>query len=205
MPTNIRELHAEAVRLSITAVSAVRLDLLDLPTPCSEWRLCDLLAHMTVQNLGFAAAVDGVEAEWELGELGPDPVADYAAASARVVAAFAQDGALERLLDLPEISRTQLIPGSLAIRFHLVDSVVHAWDVARSLGEQVELDPELGDAAYRIAAKVPAGEARLGPNAAFAPSLPSADSATQLDRIVSLLGRAPDWTSGVAARRRVSG
>ena len=200
MPTNIQELHASAVRLSVTAVSAVRLDMLDVPTPCSEWRLRDLLAHMTVQNLGFAAAVEGVEADWAPGELGIDPVADYAAASDRVVAAFAQEGALERLLDLPEVSPSQLIPGSLAIRFHLVDSVVHAWDVARSLGEEIELDQVLGEAAYRIAAKVPDGQTRLAPSAAFAPGLPSPDDSTQLDRIVALLGRSPDWSAGVGAR-----
>jgi uncharacterized protein (TIGR03086 family) len=191
--------------MSVTAVSAVRLDLLDLPTPCSEWRLRNLLAHMTVQNVGFAAAVDGVAADWALGELGADPVADYVAASDRVIAAFAQEDALERLLDLPEVSRSQLIPGSLAIRFHLVDSVVHAWDVARSLGEEIELDPALGDAAYRIAAKVPDGESRLAPNAAFAPSVSSADKSSQLDRIVALLGRSPSWSSEVAVSRRVSG
>ncbi len=53
----IRELDARAVRASVDVVSRVRAGDLARATPCSEWTLAELLAHMTVQHYGFAAAV----------------------------------------------------------------------------------------------------------------------------------------------------
>ena len=59
MPTNITEdrlLHRIAVLQSIDVVNTVREADLVRPTPCEDWDLLDLLAHMTVQHRGFAAA-----------------------------------------------------------------------------------------------------------------------------------------------------
>jgi hypothetical protein len=71
---------------------------------------------------------------------------------------------------LPEIT-PRPIPGRFAIGFHLVDYVVHGWDVARTLGIAYELPPDVLAAALPIAEAVPAGDARLAPGAAFAPPL----------------------------------
>jgi hypothetical protein len=43
---------------------------------------------------------------------------------------------------MPEIRPGYGFPATLAIGFHLVDSVVHAWDVARAIGETVTPDGE---------------------------------------------------------------
>ncbi|MGH7292829.1 MAG: maleylpyruvate isomerase N-terminal domain-containing protein, partial [Myxococcota bacterium] len=59
MPTNsyaLLPLHRIAVLASIDVVDTVRPEDLHLPTPCAGWNLVDLLAHMTVQHRGFAAA-----------------------------------------------------------------------------------------------------------------------------------------------------
>jgi uncharacterized protein (TIGR03086 family) len=74
--------------------------------------------------------------------------------------------------------------------------VVHGWDVARSLGVPFELDPDVVQAALRIAQAVPDGERRLEPGAAFRPGLAAPPDATPLDRIVSALGRSPRWPVG---------
>lgn len=192
----IQQLHGRAVQVSVAAVDRVGLDQLTRPTPCAGWTIADLLAHMIVQNLGFAAAARGENADDSTSEprpLGADPVAEHRAAAKRVQEAFAEDGVLDRGLRLPEISRTHPIPGAMAITFHLVDCVVHAWDVARALGEQIELDDELAAIAVEIAAAVPGGEQRLGPAAAFKPRLTGESGASQVDRVVSLLGRSPNW------------
>lgn len=196
--TDIRDLHARAVRASVSVVVQLSADDLVRATPCANWNLSDLLAHMTVQHDGFAAAAAGNGGDlslWAVPPLGPDPVGAYAAAADRVVAAFAQDGVLEREFALPEISPITTFPGSQAIGFHLIDYVVHGWDVARTIDVPFTLDPKLLDTALRIAQSVPDGPQRLQPGAAFAPSRAAADGAPVLDRIVALLGRDPTWTS----------
>ncbi|MGZ8748588.1 MAG: maleylpyruvate isomerase N-terminal domain-containing protein, partial [Mycobacterium sp.] len=52
--------HRTAVLASVDAVNAVTRDDLARPTPCAGWDLATLLAHMTVQHRGFAAAARGV-------------------------------------------------------------------------------------------------------------------------------------------------
>ena len=70
MPTNtdIRAVHRIVVDTSVDLVSGVRGADLERPTPCAGWDLGDLLTHMTVQHLGFAAAARGRGAQhsvWE--------------------------------------------------------------------------------------------------------------------------------------------
>jgi uncharacterized protein (TIGR03086 family) len=191
----IRQLDARAVRASVDVVARVRAGDLARATPCSDWTLCELLAHMTVQHYGFAAASVGNGADpevWRMRSFG-DPVAAHAAAAERVLAAFGADGAGEREFALPEISAVTTFPGAQAMSFHFVDAVVHGWDVSRSLGLPFSLEPDLLDAAKVVAAAVPDGKRRLRPGAAFRPRVAPSDGASQLDVIVSMLGRSPGW------------
>jgi len=112
-----------------------------------------------------------------------------------VLDAFAADGALDRDFPLPEITSDQMFPARQAISFHLVDYVVHSWDVARTLGLPVDLDPALVDTALRVSQAVPGGAARLEPGAAFGPMV-DCPGGSGLDRIVALLGRSPGWIPG---------
>lgn len=190
---DLRDRHARSVRLSVDAVSRVRPDRLDAETPCAGWRLRDLLEHMIAQNHGFAAAARGSEDTevWSV-RASADPVADYRASADDVLAAFAAEDVFERALLLPEVT-DQRIPATRVIGFHLVDSVVHAWDVARSIGETIAVDPDVAAAALEISLAVPDGPERTAPGAAFAPALSVPEQAPTLDRILLLLGRSPNW------------
>lgn len=193
--------HSRAVRASVEVVSLLGDGDLARATPCGSWTLGELLAHMTVQHDGFAAAAAGSGGDitiWTSRPLGPDPIGSYSAAADRVVAAFAEDGVLDREFALPEISPITTFPGRLAVGFHLVDYVVHGWDVARTLDVSYDLDTDVLAAALRVAQSVPDGPERLEPDAAFAPGLAVADDAPVLDQIVALLGRDPTWSSSRA-------
>jgi uncharacterized protein (TIGR03086 family) len=195
MGGDIVELDARAVRASVQIVSRASAVDLARPTPCPDWTLAELLAHMTAQHNGFAAAAAGDGADlvhWQTGAPVADPVGEYAAAAERVTAAFAAAGVLAGEFVLPEISPTLRFPAAEAIGFHFVDYVVHGWDVARALGRGYDLDPDLLAAALPIARAVPDGERRRRPGAAFAPRV-AASSGGLLDQIVALLGRQPDW------------
>jgi uncharacterized protein (TIGR03086 family) len=198
MNGDIVGLDARAVRASVQVVSQASPADLARDTPCAGWTLGHLLAHMTVQHNGFAAAAAGDGADlvrWQTGAPAADPVAEYAAAAERVMAAFAAAGVLAREFDLPQISTSLRFPATEAIGFHFVDYVVHGWDVARALGQGYDLEPDVLAAALPIARSVPDGERRRRPGAAFAPRV-AATGGGMLDEIVALLGRRPDWPGG---------
>jgi uncharacterized protein (TIGR03086 family) len=192
---DIVRLDASAVQASVQVVSAASAADLTWPTPCAAWTLAELLAHMTTQHNGFAAAAAGDGADllrWQTGAPAADPQREYAAAAAGVLAAFKTPGALDRDFALPEISPQLRFPAEQAIGFHLVDYVVHGWDVARTLGLRYDLEPAVLSAALRIARSVPDGPNRRCPEASFAPRV-TVSIGSKLDRIVALLGRCPSW------------
>lgn len=83
----------------------------------------------------------------------------------------------------------------MAIGFHLVDYVVHAWDVAVSMGMGVVFDDDLTAAALRVAERVPAGAAREVDGAAFKPVRPIPPGSSAIERLLLLLGRDPSWVA----------
>ena len=192
---DIVRLDASAVRASVQVVSRTGPADLARSTPCAGWTLADLLALMTAQHHGFAAAAAGDGADlvrWQTGAPAADPVGEYVTAAAGVVAAFGAPGVLDREFALPEISPQLRFPAEQAIGFHLVDYVVHGWDVARALGLRYDLEPALLAAALPIARSVPDGQNRRRPGASFAPGV-TVTRGGRLDQIVALLGRRPGW------------
>lgn len=188
----INELDAVATRTSLDLVARSTPADFGKATPCEAWTLYGLVAHMTTQNLGFAASArgDGDLAHWKLVSLGDDPVATYRDSVERVLDAFA---AIDRdELPLPEFSTEITFRPEQVLGFHFVDYVVHSWDVARTLGLPVHFDQDVLDAALRITESVPGGQSRLVPGAAFGPAVDGTEL-SGLDRVVALLGRSPKW------------
>jgi uncharacterized protein (TIGR03086 family) len=193
---HIIELDRRAVAESVRVVSLIGAADLGRPTPCALWTLGDLLAHMTAQHRGFAAAARGKGAGpdvWEVAPLGGEPVAAYTEAADDVVAAFAGPGVADARFALPEFSTGVTFHGERAIGFHFLDYVVHSWDVARALGVPLALPPDLVTAARLGAEAVPDGAGRALPGAPFAPRLAAGAGATELGRLLALVGRSPDW------------
>jgi uncharacterized protein (TIGR03086 family) len=190
---NLLAADEAATRGSVAVVAEIAPSDLSLPTPCAQWDLRALLAHMTVQHRGFAAAASGRGGDpeiWRPSE-SDDPVADYADAASSVIAAFAAPGVLDRAFVLPEIPRAPSFPGRVAVGFHLVDYVVHGWDVARTLGLPYTPPDEVVAAALPVARAVPDGDGRLADGAAFAPGRPVPPGVSALDEILLRLGRDP--------------
>jgi uncharacterized protein (TIGR03086 family) len=198
--SDFRPSHRIAVQTSVDVVSAVTVDDLRRPTPCARWDLGDLLAHMTVQHRGFAASARGHGADlavWDVASVvdavSHDPAGTYATAAADVLEAFAADDALTASFALPEFGPGATAPGEMAIGFHFVDYVVHAWDVASTIGASLDLPDDVIAAVLPLAVAVPDGEFRDAEGAPFRRAIDADGSAAGLERILLHLGRSPAW------------
>ncbi|WP_329125324.1 TIGR03086 family metal-binding protein [Streptomyces sp. NBC_01465] len=189
-------LHRRVLETTTGIVAAVHPGQLPLPTPCGEWNLSQLLAHMTGQNHGFAAVARGERSDASVFADRPvddDPAAGFAASAADVLSAFAEPGVLERDFWLPEVRNGITLPGRIAVGFHFIDYVVHGWDVAAAIGVPITFDAEVLAAGVPIAEAVPDDASRKETGAAFAPGLDSTPDTDTFDRILRALGRDPDW------------
>ncbi|WP_405730133.1 TIGR03086 family metal-binding protein [Streptomyces sp. NBC_00028] len=190
---DIVELDRVAVREAVRVVDLARGADWERDTPCAGWTLRRLVAHMAAQHRGFAAAARGVGADpahWREPEDMGAPAEVHRAAAAELLDAFAEPGAGGREFTLPELGLT--VPGRMAIGFHLVDYVVHAWDVAATLGVRLELPDDVLAAALAVARRVPADPGSRGEGAAFAPALRVPEGAGALEETLRLLGREPE-------------
>lgn len=190
------ELHRRATDAVLSVVGGVRDSDLARPTPCAGWDLRALLAHMIGQDHGFAAAALADVSAEAFAPREPS-VEAHRNGAAIVVAAFGAASPNRDVL-LPEFGDRRF-PLRLVVGFHLLDTLVHGWDVAVSLGAKVRYDDDLLAAVGEIAEAVPGGEARTVPGAAFAPVLSMAHEELGWARTLALLGRDPHWVSPVAA------
>jgi uncharacterized protein (TIGR03086 family) len=185
------------VRAGVRVVALVNDVDLTRPTPCAGWTLGDLLAHMTVQHDGFAAAAAGEGADlgrWQSRYFDPETlVAEYVLAAGRIMDVFSDPDVLDRQFFLPKISTRATFPARQAIGLHLVDYLVHGWDVARALGLPYDPEPDLVNRALTIARTVPDDDRRLRRGAAFGPARHTLTVTGSLDEVLAWLGRYPGW------------
>lgn len=194
--TDFAVLDRRALEVAQTVVDRITPGHLDLPTPCAAWDLRQLLAHIIGQNHGFAASALGETSDlgiWADRPVGAELSKEFADSAAAVVTAFTGDGVADRTFWLPEIRADGGFPARLGMSFHFVDSVVHAWDVAATIGVPVRFEEDLLQVALRVAEMVPNAENRRVPGASFRPGLMPPNGASTLDRVLALLGRSPSW------------
>jgi uncharacterized protein (TIGR03086 family) len=192
---DIRDLDRQAGAVLGEVVMQVRPGHLWFPTPCPDWTVRGLLRHIVSANEGFAqAAINGSAPAraWASGRLGDNPAGAYRRSNSRVADAFADGGALDRLVEISEFGS---FPRRVALTFHQLFCVVHAWDLARAIDVPYDPPPDLVERAFALARKIPDTDAVRGPGAAFERSVKIRGDASDLDQLLGLLGRNPDWVS----------
>ena len=174
-------------------IDSVRKEDLDRPTPCAEYDVRGLLAHV----------VDGMHRFAELGESGseqtpqpdPDPeggwTAAYAEARTRLAAAWADDGRLAVPMTVP----WGTMPGGVVLCGTVMEQVTHTWDLARALGTGTgELDQDLAGFALGTAQQAVQPE-RRGEGVPFGPVREAPEGADTYGKLAAWLGRDPEWTA----------
>ena len=156
----------------------------DAPTPCTDWDLRALVAHLAGGNRRVAAGLRGEPFD-ELADAGGPPAAAHRASVDALLAAVRSPGALERTVSIP----FGTVPAPMALHLRLTELLVHGWDVARATGQRAQFPEALVEQELAFSR---AALAELPPERRpFAPARPVGDDAPALDRLVALLGRDP--------------
>ncbi|NGN69292.1 TIGR03086 family protein [Streptomyces sp. A7024] len=185
------DLRAQAEVVAKVA-AGVADEQLDGPTPCPEYSVRELLAHLVHLSVAFRdagrkdlgpttntdpnAAIPELPADWR--EALPVRLAELAAA-------WRQPGAWEGMTQAGGFTFPAAEAGLVACN----EIVIHGWDLARATGQDYAPDPGALDASLRL---LEAGkdEAERGP---FGPVVAVRAGAPALEQAVGLSGRRPDW------------
>jgi len=172
-------------------IRTVVVDDLDKPTPCEGWDVRGLLNHVIGGNRASVMLLEGGSRDDVMALFGEDLVGDdylvaYEDSIADSRAAFAEEGALGRTVHhvMGDIPATQLL------QFRTSDLTLHGWDLARAVGADDAIDPEL--AAFLLEGLLPMA-AVMGSVGVFGegPSGTVGEDAPVQQRLLDLTGRRP--------------
>lgn len=192
---DLRPQHRRALSDATAMVTAIGPDELARPTPCTGWTLGTLVGHMIGQNNGFAVALrngDAEESEYAAPTVQPDQLHRRWRESASRLLAAIDRVEPNRRIRLVEIHRERLFTATVAVGLQLLDTVIHTWDLASSLGRQYRPDDQLVATVTAQARLVPTGAARSHPGSAFGPVMDMPD-ADPWQSSLALLGRTPPY------------
>ncbi len=175
----------QAIAATREVLAGVKTEQLDDPTPCSSWKVRELINHIVGGQRFFGHGVRGEEPSGEIDDASGDYVAAFDEVAAGTVAAFGADGALEKMYTLPFGE----MPGSAFLGLATTDTFVHGWDLAKATGQSTDLAPALA-AALLEQAKASIPDAFRGPEGApFGPQAEAPANASDADRLAAFLGR----------------
>lgn len=162
-------------------------DQLDAATPCASWDVRALISHFVGSARWGASVAMGAGHEINDEDVAADDfLTDYDETTERALAAFGSAGVLEKHIVLPfgEFSGADLM-GMVAR-----DQFTHGWDLARAIGYDTDLDPELAEELL-AQARAEILDAYRGPEGAaiFGPVVEAPAGACPADRLAAFLGR----------------
>jgi len=178
---------AEAARV----VAGVPGHPMDAPTPCDDWDLRTLVNHVilwTAYSAERRAHGESVAEDLMTRDFTADPgfAQDYAAQIDRAVTAWSDPAAWERELGVMGSGT----PAADVAAMLIAEMVLHGWDIARATGQEYAGDEAV---AANVLATVEAQGELFRQYQGFAAIVPVEESATVLDRALSLSGRDPQW------------
>jgi uncharacterized protein (TIGR03086 family) len=177
-------------------VHAVREDQWHVATPCTDWDVAALVAHLIDEDRWVAPLIHGhdLEAAGKIvagmrslpvdGGVGADFVQEWDEASRNAADAFREDGAMDRTVALSRGAT----PARDYIGEMIFDHLVHSWDLGTAIGYAPPLPADVVEMVYGVAKG-------LGDLSAFgdmfAPAVSVPDDASTLDKLIALTGRDP--------------
>jgi uncharacterized protein (TIGR03086 family) len=180
----------------VSVISEVPPEVLDGPTPCTEFDVRALVGHLLAVLRGITTVAAGGHATSVTPVITDVPDADLARTAAddarRLAEVWADDAVLDREVVLP----FGTMPGRAAAAAYTQELTVHAWDLAIAVGRPDLLDDSLAEAMVPVVRRFLPAEMRGG-HVPFGPVVEVSEDAPPYARLVGWLGRDPGWASPV--------
>lgn len=154
-------------------LAAVPAERLSDPTPCSDWDVAALVAHVVAAPRNFVTMSSGGKPDWSPPPLPDDWTAQFRSAADQLLRMW--DGTGESA-------------SAQAVDWHTAEFAVHTWDLVRATGQSTDLDPEVAQRGLDFMS------AALKPDnrgAAFGPAVTLPEDAPVYDRLAAFAGRDP--------------
>ncbi|HEU4335855.1 MAG TPA: TIGR03086 family metal-binding protein [Nocardioides sp.] len=155
-------------------LASIHADEWDRPTPCNDWTVRQLAAHLAVAPEHFLQQARGEEVDW---------VAEPEVADGQWAGYFRNHGddLLHHWHEQPDDQAAQA-------DWQSAELGVHTWDLVRALGRPQRLDDEVAE---RGLAFMRQGLTPDNRGAAFGPEVEAPDDASAYDRLAAFAGRDP--------------
>ncbi|MGO2031615.1 TIGR03086 family metal-binding protein [Glutamicibacter ardleyensis] len=174
---------SRALKVTGTLITELNPEQYSAPTPCTEWDVRDVVAHLVGMNLIFTALLNSQKPpSRDQQVLGNDPGTAFGSSAAALLSAFERAGALEQNFETPMGSAT----GQERLNIRMYDLLTHAWDLSQATGNRLEPLGDLAEQSLMFARRQLAQQQR---NERFNAAQPVADGAPALDRLAAFLGR----------------
>ncbi|MCX6509678.1 MAG: TIGR03086 family metal-binding protein [Actinobacteria bacterium] len=177
--------HFESVTALVTSEDLAK------PTPCGDWTVQQLLDHVVGGNTMSAALMGGASREDAIALLttavvGANRLGAVQDSMRAQSAAFSDPAALELIVQHPAMD----MPGAQLLGFRVGDLLVHSWDLARAIGADETLDPEV---VAVVATNIEPMRPFIGQVGMFGegPSETLDDNADAQTALLDLMGRRP--------------
>ncbi len=173
------ELLGRALDYTRGRLGTVRGDLLDRPTPCADWRLALLLAHMEDSLDAFTEAAGGAVAV-HLTTTVEGRVAALQDKACALLGVWSRTGPGDVLVGGLDLGSTLLVATAA------LEITVHGWDVGQATGDRTPIPAALARDLLPVAHAMVSGADR---GVRFAPPLDVAPMASYDVELLAFLGR----------------
>ena len=166
----------------------------ELPTPCEDWNLGQLVDHVIGGNWFTVGILSGETAQSALDDAMAsfgnhyDRSSAVASSFADQLAAFSEPGALDQTVE----HVTQSMPGRRALTLRLHDLTMHAWDIGETVEPGFGIPDEL--VAWALA-DLAANDPETVATFELLPARPDADEWPRQEQLLARFGRTSTQSS----------
>lgn len=188
-PIDVLSSAEESLTVLRKAVHALGDADLGRQTPCTEYDVAALTGHLmgSITTLGGAAGAEFDRLD------SSDSVERQVILAARPALDAWRSRGTDGTVTLGSFGE---VPAEMVVRILSIEFLIHAWDYAKTTGQQVQSTEALAEYVYDLARDTITPQGRGG--AGFADPVEVPDDASVLDKLIAFTGRDPDWTPTAA-------
>lgn len=168
------DILSRALDQTAEALSGIPTDKLSSGTPCTDWDVARLVAHVVAGPRNFVTMSSGGQPDWSAEPPLPhDWTAEFRSSADELLRMWHEAG---------ESASPQ------AVDWQTAEFAVHTWDLVRATGQSIDLDPRIAQQGLDFMSGALTPDNR---GEAFAPAVTLPEEAPVYDRLAAFAGRDP--------------